>query len=116
MKKVRSALHPSEPRPAWCSLQKQSGCKGLHATEQQASEAGPNYRCRRECVRFHDERKAHPMASYRPSTALLTRMLTATRRFCARPSAVELSATGSDSDMPVGVNMRYGAQPHCCCR
>src|SRR5690606_10101243 len=51
-----------------------------------------------------------------PSTALLTRILTATRRFCALPCGVELSATGSASDMPVGVSIRHGAQPHFCCR
>src|SRR4051794_13838074 len=55
--------------------------------------------------------EAHPLAFQppccsRPSTALLTRMFTATRRFCALPSAVELSAAGSASAMPVGVSMR----------
>jgi len=52
------------------------------------------------------EHAAHPLASYRPSTALLTMIFTETRRFCALPSGVLLSASGSDSAIPVGVSMR----------
>lgn len=47
-----------------------------------------------------------PRASHRPSSPLLTRTFTATRRFCALPWAVSLSANGSASDIPVGVSMR----------
>src|SRR5690606_12344693 len=47
-----------------------------------------------------------PRAPYRPSRPLLTRTFTATRRFCALPAAVLLSAIGSALDMPVGVSMR----------
>jgi len=43
---------------------------------------------------------------YSPSTALLTSTFTATRRFCALPSGVLLSASGSAFAMPVGVSMR----------
>ena len=55
--------------------------------------------------------EAHPRAFQPPccsipSTALLTRIFTATRRFCALPSAVLLSAAGSASAIPVGVSMR----------
>jgi hypothetical protein len=35
---------------------------------------------------------------------LLTRMFTATRRFCALPSGVSLLAAGSASAIPVGVS------------
>ena len=57
-----------------------------------------------------------PRAYHRPSTLLLTRMFTATRRFCALPSGVALLASGSALAMPVGVSMRYGFHPQACCR
>ncbi len=57
-----------------------------------------------------------PRVHYIPSTLLLTRMLTATRRFWALPSGVELSASGSAEAMPVGESMRHGFQPQACCR
>ena len=47
-----------------------------------------------------------PRAPHRPSTLLLTRMFTETRRFCALPSGVVLSAKGSASAIPVGVSIR----------
>ncbi len=50
--------------------------------------------------------KPEPELLSRPSTALLTRTFTATRRFCALPSGVVLSASGSAVAMPVGVSMR----------
>src|SRR5690606_15229012 len=49
---------------------------------------------------------ARPGTAQRPSTLLLTRMFTATRRFCALPSGVVLSASGSASAIPVGVSIR----------
>lgn len=50
--------------------------------------------------------KARPSTPHIPSTLLLTRMFTATRRFCALPSGVLLSAKGSALAIPVGVSIR----------
>ena len=44
--------------------------------------------------------------AHRPSTALLTRIFTATRRFWALPRADALSDSASASAIPVGVSMR----------
>src|SRR5690606_36504346 len=41
-----------------------------------------------------------------PSRPLLTSTFTATRRFCALPNGVSLSASGSASAIPVGVSIR----------
>src|SRR5436305_1368133 len=47
-----------------------------------------------------------PRAIHIPSTLLLTRIFTATRRFWALPSGVSLLASGSALAIPVGVSMR----------
>ncbi len=47
-----------------------------------------------------------PLRSHIPSRPLLTKILTATRRFWALPWAVLLSAKGSALAIPVGVSMR----------
>ena len=56
------------------------------------------------------------ICAYSPSTLLLTSTFTDTRRFCALPSSVSLLTNGSDSAIPVGVNMRYGFHRQACCK
>ena len=82
----------------------QGGCAGQRPIAREWANAGAG------------EPPAPAHSDYIPSTLFETSTLTATRRFCALPSGVLLSASGSAVAIPVGVSIRHGFQPQACWR
>ena len=95
----------------WRLVWARSGCDlaSCWRSRQQSLNLGRDRKVRTELALTRRETRggpSPPRASYKPSTLLLTRIFTATRRFCALPSSVSLLAAGSASAIPVGVSMR----------